>query len=331
MEECVMKKLLVSLYNFLSNMSPWVEVTMRHIYWHNQKLFKKYNPNKASETHAEATNLKYVDFEKVIEWLKGKGVGDGSLLLVHSSYDELECTGLSPEQIVDRLLALVGPTGTLCMPVIRRFKEDHKHENVNYDSLVCTYNVKKTMVTSGMIPWTLMHRPDAVISHHPLNPMCAVGSLAKEMMAHNLEGEYPPPHGPNSSWKYCVDHGAVVCWLGTEAVHHNTISHVAEEAYPNWRWNNQEWYRKRKFNIIDENKNVLYQEVYERKPEWGELRLAEKNEEKILTRKRLIQTENIDGLVRVGYMNVKPYMQFRLSEKRYKKGRPYYKFVWEKQ
>lgn len=328
-----MKKIIVQLYNFIVCLSPWIEVSLRHFYRRNIHLLKKFNPNKPGG-HALCQNEQSsrVDFKKIEDWLRQKGVGAGSLLIVHSSYDELERTGLSPEEIIDRLLALVGPTGTLCMPVIRRFKEVGKddEENVDFQDLVCTYNVKKTMVISGMLPWTFMHHTDAVISHHPLNPLCAVGPLAEAMMEHNLDGEFPSPHGPNSAWKYCVDHGAVVCWLGTEAVHHNTISHVAEEAYPNWRWNNQEWYRKRKFNIIDENKNVLYQEVYERKPEWGELRLAEKNEEKILTRKRLVQTENIDGLVRVGYMNVKPYMQFRLSEERYKKGRPYYKFVWEK-
>lgn len=326
--------LIGNLYKGVCELSPWIEVSLRHIYWRNVKTLKKFSPNKHKGVHTiEGAPVQHVDFEKVLQWLRDKGIGEGSLLLIHSSYDGLSATGLSPEEMVDKLLELVGKTGTLCMPVIRKFKGEPKAEDLlttNNDDFVYTYNVKKTVVTSGMLPWALMHHPDAMISHHPLNPLCAVGPLAKDMMAHNLDGDHPAPHGPNSSWKFCVDHGAKICWLGTDAGHHNTISHVCEEAYGDWRWPDEEWFHIRKFKIIDEDKNEIYKEVYERKPEWGMLRIAEQYWSQKTTDKNIMQLDMIDNIIQVGYMDATQYMESRRSSKYYKKGIPYYKFFFEK-
>ena len=114
---------LAKIYDTIASISPFCEITLRNIYWKNVGKLNKYNPNKASGKKEEKP---HVDFEKVEDWLKAQGVGEGSLLIVHSSYEGLDCTGLTPEQIVERLLAIVGSTGTLCMPVIRRFKEEVK-------------------------------------------------------------------------------------------------------------------------------------------------------------------------------------------------------------
>lgn len=131
------------IYNKIALMSPYCEVFLRHLYWRNIDRLRKFNPNKRTKVIKEAQS-DYVDFEYVLEWLKSKGVSKGSLLIVHSSYDGLSCTGLSPELIVDKLLDLVGDTGTLCMPVIRKFKGEPKPDQLlttNTDDLVCKYDV----------------------------------------------------------------------------------------------------------------------------------------------------------------------------------------------
>lgn len=314
----------LTFYNKFALISPYCEIALRHLYWKNVKWLGKFNPIKASESsHSGPT--KHIDFEKVIDWLKEKGVGEGSLLIVHSSYGGLECTGLSPEQIVDRLLELVGPSGTLCMPVIRKFKGEPKAIELltaNTDNLVCEYDVKWTKIISGLLPYCLMRKEEAVVSHFPFNPMCAVGPLAKEMMAHNLDGEKPSPHGPNSAWKFCYDHHAIVCWLGTDLEHHNTMTHVAEEAFEGWRWNDS-WYRVRKFYIIDESGNKIYKEVLERKPEWGMLRYAEINVNNDLKKYGIVKTGIIDDAIHVGYENAQTFVNYLRS--RNKSGYPYFK------
>lgn len=319
---------LSSIYNKIALISPYVEILLRRIYWSNVDKLKKYNPNKAT-SKVEFNTKSHVDFEKVIDWLRKQGVGEGSLLIVHSGYGELECTGLSPDQIIDRLLNLIGPTGTLAMPVIRRFKEleKAKKEGVDITNIVCKYNVKKTMITSGILPYTLMLRNDSVVSHHPFNPLCAVGPLANEMMKKNIEGEAPAPHGKNSCWKFCLDHGAKVCSIGTDIEHHNTIMHVVEEAFDDWYWSEDLWYDKYKFQIIDENKNSKEIIVSNRKDEWGRLHIAEINVCNAEKKAGVMVSDKI-GDITVGFVN--PEKMVELLKSKNKKGYPYFLFPWEK-
>ena len=268
---------------------------------------------------------KNVDFDKIIKWYKSKGIGEGDLLIVHSSYIGLETTGLSPDQIIDRLLQLVGSSGTLAMPVIRTYREEPKPEDllkVNTDDLICTYDVKRTPVSSGLLPFRLMRRKNAYISHHPLNPLCAVGPFAREMMENNLSGDFPSPHGPNSSWRFCFDHGAKVISLGIDIEHHNTMVHVAEESFGDWKWSDEEWYRHRIFDIVDEQKNVQRKVVSERKPEWGLLHFTETRLNNNLKKLGIMQVSKIEDQIDVGYVDVNRLIAHLRSKKG--TGYPYY-------
>lgn len=311
-----------NLYKKIALLSPYIEVALRQIYWKNIKVFKKYNPNKA--TNVAKKQRDFVDFEKVIDWLKAHGIGRGSLLIVHSGYGELECTGLTPEQIIDDLLGLVGPEGTLAMPVIRRYKKKQV-ENQSSGSIY-KYDVKKTVVISGMLPYTLMQHKDAVISHHPFNPMCAVGPLAKAMMEHNLEGDAPSPHGPNSSWRFCYDHGAKVCSIGTDIDHHNTIGHIVEESFGGWYWPDDVWFDFLTFVVVDENKKEQEIIVRNRKEEWGKLHLAEINSIIDAKKAHVMCSDNVEGIT-VGFVDPQKMVPF--FQLKNKKGYPYFLFPWE--
>ena len=319
---------LSTIYNRLALLSPYMEMSLRRLYWQNADTLKRFSPNKAASAVA-IQNAAHVDFERVIDWLKGHGIGKGSLLIVHSGYGELERTGLSPDQIIDELLKLVGPEGTLAMPVIRRFKEIEKglKSGQKISEIKGKYDVKKTMVTSGMLPYTLMHREGAVISHHPFNPLCAIGPLAKAMMEHNLEGEAPSPHGANSCWKFCYDHNAKVCSIGTDIEHHNTIMHIAEEAFGHWYWPDEVWYDKQVFEIIDESKNSREVVVSNRKEEWGKLHIAEINVCQAEKKAGAMFSDSIEGIT-VGFVD--PHKMMVLLSKKNKKGFPYFLYPWEK-
>lgn len=313
---------LSQIYNKIALTSPFIEVMLRKIYWNNIRWLGKFNPHKTKgKNHTE----KYVDFEKVIEWLKQNGVGKGALLIVHSSYNALGCTSLGAEQIIDALLNLVGSEGTLAMPAIRRFKGEPKTQDIlktDMNDCVLTYKVKKTVVQSGALPYTMLRRKDSVVSHHPLNPLVAIGPLAKPMMEHNLEGDRPSPHGPNSCWKFCYDHDAFVVGLGIDLDHYNTISHINEEAFGNWKWSDEEWYRNRKFIIIDEEGNQENVVVRERKPEWGMLRFAELNANRDRNASGLIKRTKIDDEIVVCLEKARDYVDY-LQENN-KKGKYYY-------
>ncbi len=319
-----MKKIIQGIYKWLTVTFPRSEVMIRKLYWKNYKRLKKYSPHNGMPD-SELPTIR-VDFEKVINKLKESGIGEGSLVLIHSSYSGLACTGLSEDEIIDKLLALVGPTGTLAMPVIRKFKGEPKDEDyltTNTDEIVCTYDVKKTRVTSGLLPYALMRRNNAVISHCPLNPICAIGPLAEEMMAHEFDDEQLTPHGKNSAWKYCYDNNAYYISLGVNLDRHCTMVHAAEEAFDDWRWSKEEWFRERKFDIIDEKGCKERRIVLERRPEWGMIYFAEMKMTHDLLKDKIIEKSFIDDTIEVCISRAASVVDYLRSKN--KNGYPYYR------
>lgn len=315
--------LIYKIYTKIALISPFVEITLKKLYWKNIRIFKALNPHNINNNSCIST--KSVDIKNIIQWLKSKGIGKGDLLVVHSSYFGLQSTGLSPDQIIDILLDIIGPTGTLAMPVIRFYKEEPKKQDIldsRFDNLICTYDVKRTTVSSGLIPFRLMRRKGSVISQHPLNPLCALGPLAKGMMENNLHGAFPSPHGANSSWRFCYDNNAKVISLGTDIEHHNTMVHVAEESFGDWKWNDEEWYQHRIFNIIDEHNNTRQIVVSERKPKWGLLHFTEIRMNNDLKKLGIMQVAKIEDEIEVGYVDARKFISFLRSKKG--TGYPYY-------
>lgn len=312
------------IYKLISLLNPRIEVLLRHIFWYNINVLKRFNPYKIKHKEENTINST-VDFDNVISFLKSQGIGEGSLLLVHSSYAALENSGLSPDEIINKLLELIGSKGTLAMPVIRHFKGEKKtYEKLKdyMDDLVLIYDVCNTKITSGMLPYYLMIRKNAHTSLFPINPLCAVGELAEPMMANNLLGENPSPHGPNSSWKFCYDNDAFVVGLGVSLEHYNTSIHIAEEAFKDWKYSNDEWYNKRKFKIIDKNGNMFEKTVLERKPKWGMLHFAENNLNRDLRKNQITTNVIIDGLIPVTIEKQRVLVDFLRSRNR--NGYPYF-------
>lgn len=287
-----LKMSIVFIYNVVVGISPIIEVFFRKLYWVNISKSSRFRP----KYRDNPKNSNPINFDRIIDNLNNRGIGNGSIVIVHSSYDLLENSGLSPQEINSKLLELVGAEGTLVMPIIRKYKEVGKKEEYltkNMDDIVSTYNVQKSKITSGLLPYMLMKRPDSFVSRFPLNPVVAVGDCAEKMISNNLEGVNPSAHGPNSSWKYCVDNNAVVIGLGVDMPHYLTIEHVNEECAKDWPIKN--WYRKRKFKIIDKDYRTQ-KEVLERRPIWGTIYLAENNYRKELIKNNILKIETVEGL-----------------------------------
>lgn len=312
---------LSTLYNKVALLSPRIEVMLRQLYWKNASKLKK----AAKSSQDKPTIVQsHVDFQSIIDWLKSNGVGEGSLLIAHSSYEALEATGLEPEAIVEELLRLVGKTGTLAMPAIRKFKGEPSYAERTGDEpmeVVCKYNVRKTKVSSGVLPYYMVLREDSEVSRFPLNPMVAIGPLAKEMMKHNIDEEWSKPHGPNSAWKFCYDHNAIVVGLGASLEHYNTITHVAEEAFGDWRWSDDFWYCKRTFDVVDGDFEKRIN-ILERKPYIGKLHFAEKNLYRDLIKNGIVKEDVIDGTIPVYIETAQGYINYLRSKN--KNGYPYF-------
>lgn len=257
--------------NRILSVSPWVEVVVRILYWRIPILHSflaKFVSGRLEPVVAEGDSL---DFDLVVDGLRAHGLRQGDILIVHSSGRSLRPFGLSADAVIEKLLNACGQTGTVAMPAIRTFTADgdswrRMHSEDHLPDL--EYDVRHTPVWTGVLPRTLMRRRDAVISRHPINSMVAVGSRAHEMMARNLEGNQPTGCGPQSSWKYCVDHDALIAFVGVDAAHNMTAIHVAEDAWESCWARAADWYRVRRCKVIDDGgEQVVF--VRERRPRWA--------------------------------------------------------------
>ncbi|MDY3869591.1 MAG: hypothetical protein SOZ52_09485, partial [Pyramidobacter sp.] len=110
-------------YKKICLISPWVEVSLRKLYWNNVKLLKRFKPYGGGGVE-NAVSKHPINFDDIISFLKDKGIKEGDLLVIHSSFDALAGTRLKPQEIIERLKFLVGDSGTIAMPAIRVFKEE---------------------------------------------------------------------------------------------------------------------------------------------------------------------------------------------------------------
>ena len=314
----LLKLSVTKIYNFIANTSPILEVKLRKLYWYNIAKVSDLKP-KYSQAIVEYPDL--CDFNQIVDFLNKNGVNDGAIMIVHSSYELLTRFKLNPDEINQKLLNLVGEEGTLVMPAIRRFKEEGSVKESlkkNLDNITCTYNVQKSFIVSGLLPYYLTKNPKSFISRFPLNPVVALGPKAENMTKTNLNGDFPTPHGPNSAWKYCYDNNAFIVGLGVEMPHFLTIIHVNEECDKDWPI--KDWYQKRKFIIEDKDfKTEL--DIFERKPKWGRLYYAERKLRKDLIKSGILVIENIAG-IEISVINSKLLIAFLKNNKR--KGYPYY-------
>lgn len=298
------------------SVSPFLEVLIRHIYWGSPDIFNKlvgYFP-KSSKLESFSQDL-----DSAITSINNLGIINSEIVVVHSSYDSLKHTNLSPQSILTQILQLVGLERTVVMPAFPVFKEKKTSTYLADINETYTYHVGKNKIWTGVLPFLLMKQKNAVISRHPLNSVVAIGPYAEEMTARNLDGVEPLPCGANSAWKFCYDKNALILGLGIDLVHSLTIMHVAEDCWED-EWNKRNWYRKRKFNIIDkEFKTEIV--VRERKPVWGTKHFAEQTLRKELLKNKILFTINT-GNIRIEYLNAQHLIDFLRSKN--KNGFPYY-------
>ena len=284
-----MKSLISKIYNKIALSSPESEVFLRKLYWKNVSLLSFLSPNKSNRIYREEELI----FDDVLKFLSDNGVVEGTNIVVHSSYANLKPIALSPREVIEELIKLIGEKGTIAMPVIRKFDEDKltlkEQLRDQIKDITCTYDVQKSKVTSGVLAYTLMKFPESVTSNFPLNPLTAFGPLSKAMMKNNLEGEAPSAHGPNSSWKFCADNDAFVIYLGVDFGHHLTMQQVAAES--NIKWPIKDFYVERKFNIID-GEESLNKTIKERRLKWT-MYLAEKNVRRELVNEGIVKVTKI--------------------------------------
>lgn len=294
---------------------PFIEMVVRRIY--NYKFLNKFLSK--NNFRKNIVKSEKVEFTEIINHLKAIGIKHGDIVIVHSAFKTLKNSGLSPDEIINELLDLVGENGTIVMPVIRKYQYQNNGEPLRDSDLVhdnYIYDVRNTEVWTGALAKVFMNRKEAVISNFPLNTIAAIGWEANKMIEKELNEELPTANGPNSAWKYCADKNAWIISLGTDLTHSLTMIHTAEDCLGmNWPINN--WYRKVRFKIINEYTEIE-KIVLERRPSWGRLHFGERKLCADLIKDKILMSNHINGVlvesvrskVLINYLNSKNHLGY---------------------
>ncbi len=142
------------------------------------------------------TKVTQTDIE---DGLRDLGLGEGDIVLVHSSLSSLGHVEGGAEAVVDAFLRVLGPSGTLLVPTFGSF---------------------------GAITDAVRNRADAVHSIHPKASVAAVGAQAESICLDHWKAE--TAHGADTPYVRIADLDGNVCLLGVDQ-DRNTTLHAVEE------------------------------------------------------------------------------------------------------
>jgi len=147
----------------------------------------------------------------IVRALRGLGLKQGDILVVHSSLSAFGRVAGGARTVVDALLDVIGPEGTLVMPSLPAPGHD-------------PYDARTTPTGMGAIAECFRRMPGVERSLCPCVPACALGPRAKEFVADHHRCRSPYIGGP---WDKAAFAGGYVLLLGVDQDRSTTL-HVAE-------------------------------------------------------------------------------------------------------
>ena len=153
--------------------------------------------------------------EQIADALRKLGLREGDIVFVHSSLSSMGRVEGGADTVVDALLDVLGPQGTLAVP---NFTFTHNHED---DPVFDPANDPSEM---GQISEAARIRPGARRSHHMMHSVGALGPRAEEITGHHGASAFA---GDSPFWKlYELD--ARIMLLGVPYLR-STFFHVIEQ------------------------------------------------------------------------------------------------------
>jgi aminoglycoside 3-N-acetyltransferase len=172
--------------------------------------------------------------ERLKEDFQKLGISAGMTLLVHCSLSKIGWICGGPVTVIQVLLDLLGPDGTLVMPSHTTDNSDPKHwqnppvpsewfDVIRQSTPAYQSNITPTF-NMGKVTETFRHWPGVLRSQHPLFSMIALGQKAKLITDNHYDccGE----QSPLARLYDCTDNGYVLL-LGVRH-QNNTSLHLAE-------------------------------------------------------------------------------------------------------
>ncbi len=151
--------------------------------------------------------------------LRELGLGNSDIVIAHSSLKSFGYVEGGADAVIDALLAVICPDGTVCVPTLTYGNYSPENPPPPFDP-----DARPGIV--GTIPEVFRKRQAAVRSLHPTHSIACIGPRAEELIA---EHEYSEtPCGPSSPWGKIADWDGYVLMIGC-GTSPLTMSHGAEE------------------------------------------------------------------------------------------------------
>ena len=162
---------------------------------------------------------KKYDTIEIINALKSLGVGPGSNVFIHCGWDAFYNYTGSENELIDSIIDLIGPQGTLAMPAIPLLRKGK------------LFNLKRSVTSAGILAETFRRYPGVKRSANVRHSVCALGPLAEELVGshhHSLiRFDENSPY-----YKMCMMDFKIVT-MGLPAFFIGTIMHCVEATL--WR------------------------------------------------------------------------------------------------
>ena len=152
--------------------------------------------------------------KEIIDVLRSLGINEGSNVFVHSSWDFFYNYLGTEDELVDAILELLGPQGTLAMPAMPLLKKNK------------VFNVKKTVTKAGMLAEAFRIRNGVMRSCNVVHSVCAYGPLAEELVSTHHQSVIR--FDEKSPFYKTILHDFKIVSMGLEPYFIGTIIHCVE-------------------------------------------------------------------------------------------------------
>ncbi len=213
------------------------ELLAKRLYWKSSWLRKKLEPFRWTDKPRIQTAKR----EELKQYLRQIGVDKGSLVMAHTAVSNLRLYDESPENpapggflaaannLVNDLLNLVGPTGTLVMPAHAHYQGQDALLNSAKRGREIFYDPQSTPCAVGLANELFWRRKGVLRSLHPYNSLAAYGPLAEELFHDNLNHDKPLPQGIYSGYYRFSQKNGIVISIGVPLQNSMTLIHTPEE------------------------------------------------------------------------------------------------------
>ena len=199
-----------------------------------------------------------IDRDRISADLQELSLGQGDCVMMHSSLSALGPVEGGADAVVDALLDVIGPSGTLLVPAFRDSVWDDPGDFTNSD---CDCSASQRLCPSrqtgfqGIIPETVRRRPGSLRSCHPTHSWVGLGPLAEQLLSGHKDS--PTPCGAGNPFEPLVKLDGRLLILGVQ-VNTITLWHYYEEVLQ-VPYLGYYWPRQRHLNHCVSGKRIQYE------------------------------------------------------------------------